>query len=89
MGHYIYIIEGEEITRLAKDYIKFLFGAQKSVRLKRTMYKWGKFYQRLTRKKEVDPYWLERAIINTPTWWDSPDKYKYILRSYLASRSDD
>ncbi|OWM64110.1 hypothetical protein CDL15_Pgr018681 [Punica granatum] len=78
---YVYIISGEELTRLAKDYIKFLFGGSKSVRLRRAMYKWGRFYKRLTEKKEVDPYWLEREIINTTTWWDSPDKYRHLLRS--------
>lgn len=46
------------------------------------MYKWGRFYKMLTEKKEYDPYWLERAIINTPTWWDSPEKYRHILKSY-------
>ncbi|KAJ9190659.1 hypothetical protein P3X46_001839 [Hevea brasiliensis] len=63
---YVYIISGEELTRLAKDYIKFVLGGSKSVRLKRVMNKWKRFYQRLTEKKEVDKLWLERAIINTP-----------------------
>ncbi|KAK9288544.1 hypothetical protein L1049_017003 [Liquidambar formosana] len=74
------------MSRLAKDYIKYLFGAKKSVRLRRAMYKWRCFYKRLTSKKEVQKDWLERAIINTPTWWDSPTKYRRILRN-AASRS--
>ncbi|XP_058092520.1 uncharacterized protein LOC131238962 [Magnolia sinica] len=69
---YIYIIEGEEMTRLAKDYIKYLFGASKSVRLRRAMYKWGRFKKRVTRKKVVRNDWLERAILTTPTWWYDP-----------------
>ena len=56
---YIYIITGEEIARLAKDY-----------------------------KKVVDELWLEKAIINTPTWWDSPEKYRRLFRSYKESNSD-
>uniref|UniRef100_A0A2N9IVN8 Glycine-rich protein n=1 Tax=Fagus sylvatica TaxID=28930 RepID=A0A2N9IVN8_FAGSY len=48
---YIYIITGEEIARLAKDYIKYLFGGSQSARLKRAMYKWGRFYKRMTEKK--------------------------------------
>uniref|UniRef100_A0A5B7BI06 Uncharacterized protein n=1 Tax=Davidia involucrata TaxID=16924 RepID=A0A5B7BI06_DAVIN len=85
---YMYIIDGEDITRLAKDWIKFLFGGKKSIRLSRVMTQWGMFYQRLTRKKEVQKDWLERAIINTPTWFDSPRKYKRILRAYVAETSD-
>ncbi|KAJ9178305.1 hypothetical protein P3X46_010199 [Hevea brasiliensis] len=86
---YVYIISGEELTRLVKDYIKFLLRGSKSVRLKRVMYKWKRFYQRLTEKKEVDKLWLERAIINTPTMYDSPTKYRQILRSMLASNEDE
>lgn len=84
---YTYIISGEEMTRLAKDYIKYLFGGSPSARLRRTMYKWGRFYKKLTEKKVVDEYWLEKAIINTETWWDSPEKYRQLLRS-IASDSD-
>lgn len=82
---YIYIIDGADITVLARDYIKFLFGGQKSYRLKRAMYQWKKFFQTLTEKQEDDdPYWLEREIINTPTWYDSPVKYRR-LKAYLES----
>ncbi|KAJ7954499.1 glycine-rich protein [Quillaja saponaria] len=79
---YIYIISGEELTRLAKDYIKYLFSGNKSVRLSLTMYKWGQFYKKLTEKKVVDNYWLEKEIINTPTWWDDPEKYRRSVRNY-------
>ncbi|CAA2938146.1 Hypothetical predicted protein [Olea europaea subsp. europaea] len=85
MALYIYIIDGADITVLARDYIKFLFGGQKSYRLKRAMYQWKKFFQTLTEKQEDDdPYWLEREIINTPTWYDSPVKYRR-LKAYLES----
>lgn len=85
---YVYIISGEEWTRLAKDYLKYLFSGSESVRLKRAMYKWGRFYQKLTEKKVHDKFWLEKAIISTPTWWDSPVKYRHLIRSYLESNSD-
>lgn len=81
---YIYIITGEELLRLAKDYIKYLFGGNQSVRLRRTMYQWGRWYQRINAKKVVDKNWLEREILNTTTWWDGPEKYRHIARSYMA-----
>ncbi|CAI9760921.1 unnamed protein product [Fraxinus pennsylvanica] len=84
---YIYIIDGADITVLARDYIKFLFGGQKSYRLRRAMYQWKMFFKMLTEKKEDDdPYWLEREILNTPTWYDSPVKYRR-LKAYLDSKS--
>ncbi|XVF46926.1 hypothetical protein PTKIN_Ptkin03bG0067400 [Pterospermum kingtungense] len=85
---YVYIITGEELARLAKDYIKFLFGGSKSVRLRRAMYKWKRFFEIRTEKKEYDKLWLEKAIITTPTWYDSPDKYRQILRPYVKSDND-
>ncbi|KAG9451982.1 hypothetical protein H6P81_004886 [Aristolochia fimbriata] len=75
---YIYIIRGEEYSRLAKDYIKYLFGAAKSVRLRRAMYYWRRFRRRLTRKKQVRHDWLERAIRSTPTWWYTPRVYRRV-----------
>jgi hypothetical protein len=78
---YVYIISGEELTRLGKDYLKFLFGKGKSVRLKRAMNKWKRFFQSWNEMKEEDPFWLEKEIINTRTWFDSPEKYKEIFRS--------
>ncbi|KAF5452571.1 hypothetical protein F2P56_027551 [Juglans regia] len=84
---YVYIINGEEMTRLAKDYIKYLFGGNQSARLRRAMYKWGRFYKKLTQKKKTDPLWLEKSIINTTTWWDSPEKYRRLVRA-LESNSD-
>lgn len=85
---YVYIINGEELARLAKDYIKFLFGGSKSVRLRRAMYKWKRFFEMLTEKKEYDKQWLEKAIITTPTWYDSPDKYRRMLSPYVKSDND-
>ncbi|XP_011096546.1 uncharacterized protein LOC105175701 [Sesamum indicum] len=86
---YIYIIDAEEVTVLAKDLTRYLFRRQQSIRLRRLMNRWKRFFERM-KKKEVfdDPYWLEREILNTPTWYDSPAKYRLIARAYLNSRSD-
>ncbi|XP_002530565.2 uncharacterized protein LOC8269761 [Ricinus communis] len=85
---YIYIITGEELTRLAKDYIKYLLKGSKSVRLKRAMNKWKRLYQKLTETEVVDKFWLEKTIVNTPTAYDSPAKYRQIYKSLLQSNAD-
>ncbi|GAV86343.1 hypothetical protein CFOL_v3_29774 [Cephalotus follicularis] len=85
---YIFIISGEELTRLGKDYIKYLFKGTTSVRLRRAMYKWRKFFESLNEREVEDPDWLAKEIINTPTWYDSPEKYRHILRSKLSSDTD-
>lgn len=73
---YLYIVRGGDQLRLvARDYIKFLFGAEKSNRLRRAMKWWGKLYRKFTRKKLYKPHLLEREIVNTPTMWDDPIKY--------------
>lgn len=82
---YIYIIEGEEITVIAKDLLRFLFTRQKSLRLNRLINEWTSFVERMKQKSVYDPYWLEREIINTPTWYDHPAKYQYIIRALSSS----
>ncbi|XP_062082404.1 uncharacterized protein LOC133788818 [Humulus lupulus] len=84
---YIYIINGEELIKLAKDYIKYIFKGTESIRLKRVLNKWRRFFRKLTEKKVYDKYWLEREIINTPTWWDSPEKYRRLLRDDSETKS--
>ncbi|KAL3851474.1 hypothetical protein ACJIZ3_013356 [Penstemon smallii] len=86
---YIYIIEGEEITVLAKDLTKFLFKRQMSIRLRRLMSQWKRFFQRMREEEYYDPYWLEREILYTPTWYDSPAKYRYIIKNFLNSEDED
>lgn len=83
---YIYIIDGEDITALAKDFIKFIFTGKKSIRLGRVFYGLSRFLQQFNYKPEVQENWLECAIINTPTLFDGPNKYKRILRSRFGSR---
>lgn len=84
---YMYIINGAEMTRLAKDYIKYMFGGKKSVRLTRALYQWERFRKNLTETKEEDRFWLEKAIIRTPTWWDHPEKYRRILKACMQAES--
>nr|DAD25306.1 TPA_asm: hypothetical protein HUJ06_026770 [Nelumbo nucifera] len=86
-NEYMYIINGEEMTRLATDYLKYIFWRKKSVRLRRSMYKWRRFYRHLTRKDVLQEDWLEREILNTPTWWHNPDQLRQLLRARLASTS--
>ncbi|XP_078433105.1 uncharacterized protein LOC144704533 [Wolffia australiana] len=69
---YIYMIRGEEMFRLAKDYVKYLFGVKPSVRLKRALFVWGRFYKSVTRKKGLKKDWLERSILTTSTAWHKP-----------------
>ncbi|KAL5848384.1 hypothetical protein ACOSQ4_006397 [Xanthoceras sorbifolium] len=85
---YIYIIRGEELTRLGKDYIRYLYGGHKSIRLKNAMYSWERFWKQLREKMVYDKNWLEKLIINTQTWYNSPEKYRHMFRSHMASKSD-
>ncbi|KAK7308723.1 hypothetical protein VNO77_42349 [Canavalia gladiata] len=87
---YIYILSGKELTRLAKDYIRYLFGGYQSVRLRNVMNQWQQIYESFTAKEEEeeDSYWLEKAILYTPTWWQDPDAYGEDLRNYVSSNPD-
>ncbi|WCJ26407.1 hypothetical protein M5689_008224 [Euphorbia peplus] len=87
---YVYIIYGEELTLLAKDYLKYVLKGSKSIRLQKVMDKWKRFFREMSEPKEVDKFWLEKAIINTSTGYDSPEKYRQIVRSLsAASRADE
>ncbi|XP_061339743.1 uncharacterized protein LOC133286356 [Gastrolobium bilobum] len=85
---YIYILTGEEFTKLARDYIKYVFGGSQSVRLKSAMSKWEQFSE-MTETEEDDEYWLEEAIMDTPTWWYNPDDYYTAVNNYLKSNPDE
>ncbi|XP_027361143.1 uncharacterized protein LOC113869162 [Abrus precatorius] len=86
---YIYILTGEEITKLARDYIKYLFGGSPSIRLKNAMAKWQEIYELFTTKEEEeDEYWLEKTILNTRTWFDDPAYYRETVRNYLKSHPE-
>lgn len=87
---YIYIIAGEELTKLGKDYIKYLLGGSKSVRLSNAMDALESFWKTLSDNKLVyDKYWLEKEILNTTTWFDGPEKYRRMLRSYMERSADE
>lgn len=87
---YIYIIAGEELTKLGKDYIKYLLGGSKSVRLSNAMDALESFWKTLSDNKLVyDKYWLEKEILNTTTWFDGPEKYRRMLRSYRERSADE
>ncbi|THU46649.1 hypothetical protein C4D60_Mb09t07140 [Musa balbisiana] len=60
---YVLMISGEEVTRLVRDYIKYLFGAKPSVRLTRAMKNWRRFYRSVVRKGVVRKDWLERIFL--------------------------
>lgn len=85
---YIYIIRGEELFRLAKDYVTYLFNRRKSVRLERAMYAWKRFFKGLTRKKVPKRYTLEKIIRTTPTWYYSPRGYRNV-EDDIESLEDD
>lgn len=74
---YIYIINGEEMQKLARDLVIYLFKGSESFRLKRIKTQLRDFWDSLKPVEvEDDPYWLERQIINTKTMYDAPQKYR-------------
>uniref|UniRef100_A0A7N0U1P9 Uncharacterized protein n=1 Tax=Kalanchoe fedtschenkoi TaxID=63787 RepID=A0A7N0U1P9_KALFE len=83
---YIFIIDGEDIIQIAKDMIRYLFGARDSARLQRIMEDLGSFFISNEEEIEVPDNWLEALIINTPTWWDSPEKNRFILKHHPRPR---
>lgn len=84
---YVYILTGEELTRLVKDFIKFLFGGGKSVRLTKVMDKWKSFFEPPKEEEEIDRFWLEKAIIDTPTVYDSPEKFRRLYRPSIIANA--
>lgn len=82
---YIYVINGVELTKLARDFIKYLLGGTQSVRLRRATYKWVRFYKKVTGNNEVDDNELEKA----PTRWNIMDYYRDFLRNYTKPNSDE
>jgi len=58
---YIFVINGLELIKLARDCIKFVTGRGQSARLKRAMYKWVQLYKNIIEKKEVIKNGLEKA----------------------------
>lgn len=82
---YIYVINGVELTKLARDFIKYLLGGTQSVRLKRATYKWVRFYRSITGNKEVDNNGSEKA----PARWNNLDYYRDVIRNCMKPNSDE
>lgn len=83
---YIYLIRGAELTRLAKDYVKYLLWGTTTVRLRKAMRRWERFLDKITVKKETREDWLERAIVATPTWWHNPKKLAQAMQRIKRAR---
>ncbi|XP_058724498.1 uncharacterized protein LOC131595975 [Vicia villosa] len=86
IAFYIYLIKGKELQVLFLDYLKFLIGRGKSNRLQRVMVSWGRLYRSINQKRKTDEYFLEKAILGTPTWWYDPNDFRRAVRNYYASR---
>ncbi|KAL0714804.1 hypothetical protein Bca4012_021783 [Brassica carinata] len=87
---YIFLINGKELLRLARDYFRYLTGRPKSVRLSRAMGSWSRLLERMSlREKVYDEYLLEKPIINTPSWYESPGKHRRVVKSYADANEDD
>ncbi|GAU37504.1 hypothetical protein TSUD_275560 [Trifolium subterraneum] len=82
---YIYVINGVELTKLARDFIKYLLGGTQSVRLKRASYKWARFYKKIIGPTEVDENGLEKA----PTRWNITGLYRDVVRNYMKQNSNE
>ncbi|KAL5080462.1 hypothetical protein RYX36_008883 [Vicia faba] len=82
---YVYVINGVELTKLARDFIKYLLGGTQSVRLKRASYKWVRLYKKITGQKEID----ENGLENAPTRWNIADFYRDVVRNYMKPNSNE
>ncbi|MCH83668.1 retrotransposon protein, partial [Trifolium medium] len=83
---YIYVINGVELTKLARDFIMYLLDGTQSVRLKRASYKWALFYKRITEQKEA----YENRLEKSPMQWNIADFYRdMILRNYMKPNSNE
>ncbi|XP_076899183.1 uncharacterized protein LOC143552981 [Bidens hawaiensis] len=82
---YLYIIRHDQLKLFIRYIFDFILG-KKGPRIRTIMYAFAEFYQKFRATVPYDPYWLEKAIILTPTWWDSPEKYRRVLK--LSDPSD-
>ncbi|WJX16704.1 hypothetical protein P8452_06700 [Trifolium repens] len=82
---YIYLIMRQDLERLIPDFIRYIFGGTQSVRIRRVMENLGLLYRSLKRKKRIHyPNYLEKVILNTPTWWYDPRDFHRAVRNYYG-----
>lgn len=87
---YIYLLIGKEILRTIADYLRFLLGGGRSMRLQSFMRKLGRWYKSMKKRtKKTDEYWLEKTILNTPTWYYDPEDFRQAVKNYYASDADE
>ena len=87
MWQYNCIVNGAEALLLFRDFIRYLSTGKKSSRLARALVKWEAFSKRLI-EKEHDKFWLEKAIINTRTWWDDPLRHRRHLNAFSKEETE-
>ncbi|CAJ1963108.1 unnamed protein product [Sphenostylis stenocarpa] len=78
---YIFVINGLELIKLARDCIKFASGKGQSARLKRAVDKWVQLYKNIIEKKEV----LKNRLAKTYTGWFDPDFIRRVSRHHVKS----
>nr|AFK48138.1 unknown [Lotus japonicus] len=82
---YICVIDGVELAKLSKDILKYLFGGTQSLRLKKAIYKWTRFFKLLTGNRKV----LKNELEEAPTQRNNLDYYHDdVLRNYMKPNSD-
>lgn len=86
---YIYLIMGKELLRTIFDFLRFIVGLGKTSRIKRILVRLGKLYKSTKRRKITDEHFLEKAILNTPTWWYDPQDFRTAVKNYYASDADE
>jgi hypothetical protein len=75
----------QDLERLIPDFIRYIFGGTQSVRIRRVMENLGLLYRSLKRKKRIHyPNYLEKVILNTPTWWYDPRDFHRAVRNYYG-----
>lgn len=86
---YIYLINGKELLRTIFDFLRFIVGLGQTNRIKKIMVTLGKLYRSTKQRKITDEHFLEKAILNTPTWWYDPEDFRTAVKNYYASNSDE
>lgn len=86
---YIYLIMSKELLSTIFDFLRFIVGLGQTSRIKRIMVKLGKLYRSTKQRKITDEHFLEKAILNTPTWWYDPEDFRTAVKNYYASDADE